>query len=145
MPQAVELPHSVSDPLYTLVALEEDEIFFPYGFPVRIRSNSRMVLEVARESWGGDLCRYDHEPLEVRIILAKSSSPACTNPPTFRSQGHLMSVVLDRENFASLDLEAGFAFGWATTSTAENQDYFRQSLLEAMVYSLLEARGVGSA
>ncbi len=140
MPQTIALEPTVSDPLHTLVALEEDEIFYPYGFPVRLRSNSSIVLEAARKSWSTYGCRYNHQPLDVRLILAGSSSPGCTDPPTFRSQGHLMSVVLDRENFASLDLAAGFAFGWATTSTAENQDYFRQCLLDVMVYPLLEVR-----
>ncbi|MBV8867259.1 MAG: aldolase, partial [Acidobacteriaceae bacterium] len=61
-------------------------------------------------------------------------------PPTFRSQGHLLSIVSDRENFASLDLDAGFAFGWATQATAQNQEYFRQCLLDVMIYPLLEVR-----
>jgi hypothetical protein len=51
-----------------------------------------------------------------------------------------LSIVADRENFASLDLEAGFAFGWATEATAQNQEYFRQCLLDVMVYPLLEMR-----
>jgi hypothetical protein len=142
MTQTVALQSPVSDPLHTLIALEQDEIFFPFGFPVRLRSNSSMVLEAARKSWGTSGCRYNHEPLDITLIVARSSSPSCNNPPTFRSQGHLMSVVLDQENFAALDLDAGFAFGWATTSTVENQDYFRQCLLEAMVYPLLEARSL---
>jgi hypothetical protein len=39
-----------------------------------------------------------------------------------------------------LDLNAGFAFGWATEATAKNQEYFRQCLLDVMIYPLLEVR-----
>jgi hypothetical protein len=35
-------------------------------------------------------------------------------------------------------LHAGFAFGWATEATAQNQEYFRQCLLDVMIYPLLE-------
>jgi hypothetical protein len=51
-----------------------------------------------------------------------------------------LSIVSDRENFAVLDLHGGFAFGWATEATAENQEYFRQCLLDVMIYPLLEVR-----
>jgi hypothetical protein len=37
-------------------------------------------------------------------------------------------------------LHGGFAFGWATEATAQNQEYFRQCLLDVMIYPLLEIR-----
>ena len=40
----------------------------------------------------------------------------------------------------SLDLNAGFAFGWATQATAQNQEYLRQCLLDVMIYPLLEVK-----
>lgn len=115
-------------------------MFYPYGFPVRIRSNSSITLEAAHRSWSTYRRRHDHAPLDIRLVLSKSTSPACVEPPEFRSQGHLLSIVADRENFASLDLNAGFAFGWATEATAQNQEYFRQCLLDVMIYPLLEVR-----
>ena len=115
-------------------------MFYPYGFPVRIRSNSAITLEAADKSWGTYRRRHEYAPLDIRLALSESSSPGCLEPPTFRSQGHLLSIVADRENFASLDLNAGFAFGWATEATAQNQEYFRQCLLDVMIYPLLEVR-----
>lgn len=128
----------VNDPLLTRVPLEHEAIFYPYGFPVRVHSNSVTTLEAAERSWGTYRQRHDDEPLEIRLALSESSSPACLEPPIFRSQRHLLSIVADRENFALLDLNAGFAFGWATEATARNQEYFRQCLLDVMVYPLLE-------
>jgi hypothetical protein len=130
----------VNDPLLTRVPLEHEAMFYPYGFPVRIRSNSAITLEAAHRSWSTYRRRHDRAPLDIRLAISKSSSPACTEPPEFRSQGHLLSIVADRENFASLDLNAGFAFGWATEATAQNQEYFRQCLLDVMIYPLLEVR-----
>ena len=130
----------VNDPLLTKVSLEHEATFYPYGFPVRIRSNSVIVIEAADRSWGTYRCRYHQFPLDIRLTLSESNSPGCVEPPTFRSQGHLLSIVADRENFASLDLNAGFAFGWATQATAQNQEYLRQCLLDVMIYPLLEVK-----
>jgi hypothetical protein len=134
----------VSDPLCTRVPLDYDAVFYPYGYPARIRSNSALTLDAAEKSWGSYRCRQNEIPLDVRLLLSKSDSAACVDPPGFRSQGHLLSIVADRENFASLDLNTGFAFGWATEATAQNQEYFRQCLLDVMVYPLLEVRNLVS-
>lgn len=128
----------VNDPLHTRVTLDHEATFYPYGFPVRLRSNSAIAIEAADRSWSTYRRRHDTAPLDIRLILSESNNPGCTEPPTFRSQGHLLSIVADHENFASLDLNAGFAFGWATTATAKNQEYFRQCLLDVMIYPLLK-------
>jgi hypothetical protein len=132
----------VNDPLFSRVPLEHDAMFYPHGYPVRIRSNSSFTLEAAHKSWNAYKRRYTETPLDIRLFLSKSDSPGCIELPTFRFQGHLLSIVADRENFASLDLDAGFAFGWATEATAQNQEYFTRYLLDAMIYPLLEVRHV---
>ncbi len=138
MATSLSLEPRINDPLLTRVPLEHEEMFYPYGFPVRIRSNSVTTLKAADRSWSTYRRRHNSAPLDIRLVLSESSSPGCLEPPTFRSQGHLLSIVADRENFASLDLSAGFAFGWATEATARNQEYFRQCLLDVMIYPLLE-------
>lgn len=140
MPVAIALEPTVNDPLLTKTPLAYDEVFYPYGFPVRLRSNSPVTIEAADTSWSTYRRKFDHPPLDVRLLISESSSPGCTEPPTFRSQGHLLSIVADAENFACLDLNAGFSFGWATSSTARNTEYFRQCLLDVMIYPLLEIR-----
>jgi hypothetical protein len=137
---ALHLECQVNDPLLTRVPLEYEALYYPYGFPVRLRSNSTTTLKAADRSWGTYRQRHDQAPFDIRLALSESSSPGCLDPPVFRSQGHLLSIVSDRENFAFLDLNAGFAFGWATEATAQNQEYFRQCLLDVMIYPLLEVR-----
>jgi hypothetical protein len=137
---SLHLECRVNDPLLTRVPLDYEALYYPYGFPVRVRSNSTTTLKAAHRSWSTYRCQHDQAPLDIRLALSESSSPGCVEPPVFRSQGHLLSIVSDRENFAFLDLDAGFAFGWATEATAQNQEYFRQCLLDVMVYPLLEVR-----
>ena len=140
MKSLLNLERQVNDPLLTRVPFEYEALYYPYGFPVRVRSNSATTLKAADRSWSTYRRRHDQAPLDIRLALSESSSPACVEPPIFRSQGHLLSIVSDRENFALLDLDAGFAFGWATETTAQNQEYFRQCLLDVMIYPLLEVR-----
>ena len=140
MPISASLEPVVNDPLLTRVPLAYEDVFYPYGYPVRLRSNSVTTLDAAVRSWSTYRRRHDDPPLDIRLILSEGNNPGCTEPPAFRSQGHLLSIVADRENFALLDLNAGFAFGWATKATAQNQEYFRQCLLDVMIYPLLEIR-----
>ena len=137
---AVSLEPVINDPLLTRVPLEYTTLVYPYGFPVMVRSNSIIAMQAADVSWRTYRQRHDEQPLDIRILISETDSPACVEPPLFRSQGHLLSIVADRENFACLDLRAGFAFGWATKRTAESTEYFRQCLLDVMIYPLLEIR-----
>jgi hypothetical protein len=130
----------VRDPLLTRTTVSHEGTFFPYGFPVHVSSNSARVLEAAELSWGTYRCRFDRAPLDVRCFVAETESPACTEPPVFRSQANLLSIVADHENFACLDLANAFSFGWVTSATVQSMEYFRQCFLDVMIYPLLEVR-----
>ncbi len=140
--QCDSLEVAANDPLLARVPLEHEAIVYRYGYPIRIRSNSLTPLDTARKSWNTCECRYDDAPLDIRLFLSKSDSPGCLEIPTVRSRGHLLSIVADHENFASLDLKTGFAAGWLTESTIQNEEYFRENILCAMIDPLLEARNI---
>jgi len=137
---AAALEPVTNDPLLTRTPLDYEGLFYPYEFPVRIRSNSPITLRAAEVSWGTYKKRFDTPPLDVRLLISQSASPGRLEPPIFRSQGHLLSIVGDSENFACLDLNAGFSFGWVTENTAANMEYFRQCFLDVMIYPLIEIR-----
>lgn len=130
----------IKDPLLTRVPLDQEGLFYRFGFPLRIRSNSTIPLSAAAISYRGYRQKFDVPPLDVRVLVAETSGPARTEPPVFRSQGNLMTIVIDSENFASLDLNTGFGFGWVTRATADKSDYFRQCFLDVITYCLLEAQ-----
>jgi hypothetical protein len=145
MPRLKQVPQrfpwtaqDIIDPLQTRVSSNCRRTIFPYGFPVHIRSNSKLVLEAAEISWGTYRQRFSLPALDVRCFISDVESPAVVEPPQFRSQAHLLSIVADHENFACLDLEQGFSFGWVTRNTARSTEYFRQCFLDVMIYPLLE-------
>jgi hypothetical protein len=140
MTTAPALEPTVNDPLLTRVPLLYDGAFYPYGFPARIRSNSPLALEAAAIGCHPYRKKFDHPPLDVRMLVSESDAPGCVEPPTFRSQGNLLTFVADSENFACLDLSTGFSFGWVTKGTAQNTEYFRQCFLDVMIFCLLEIK-----
>jgi len=140
MPKATAIEPAVDDPLMTRVPLDYEELFYPYGFPARIRSNSALTLQAAEISYRASRQKLEASPLDVRVLVAESPSAARTEPPIFRSQGRLRTLVVDAENFAGLDLDTGFGFGWITRATAENLDYFRRNFLDVMICCLLDAK-----
>jgi hypothetical protein len=61
----------------------------------------------------------------------------CPPAPVFRAEGHLLSIVASPENFATCDLERGFAFAWVSEAALAHRNYFRYHFLEAIVMCLL--------
>ncbi len=117
------------------------ELFYPLGFPVQIETDREDVLSAARESWGKQApiqtLDIPDVPLIVRIGVAGSVVDDCPAAPVFRANGHLLAIIASPENFASCDLERGFAFAWVSEAALRHRNYFRYHFLEAIVMCLL--------
>jgi hypothetical protein len=117
------------------------DLFHPLGFPVEIQTDREEILWAARESWGEqaalDSRGTAETPLVVRIAVTASLTADCPPAPVFRSDGHLLSIVASAENFATCDLERGFAFAWVSEAALHHRSYFRYHFLEAIVMCLL--------
>ena len=130
------------DPLLCDIDLSLSGTFHPAGFPLRIATNSRHVLEAAGESWAPFLREFDTPPLEFRVVVEPAGELAAE--PTFRKQRHLLSFVSDAHNFAtgdSLTMSASFHL---TESSAADHAWLRWFFLESMAYMLLTQRYVVS-
>jgi hypothetical protein len=123
----------------TFVPLPYEREFYPYGFPLRITSNSLQVLAAAEENWGGLRRRFGTAPLNLRCLVSESASGSLPPPPVVRAQCNLFVSVADTENFCSCDLAAGFASAWVTQTVVAARGYFRYHILDALAYSLLDA------
>jgi hypothetical protein len=117
------------------------ELFYPLGFPVQIETDREEILDAARESWEEQAAIHapgvPDAPLVVRIGVTASGLDDCPPAPVFRANGHLLSIVASPENFATCDLERGFAFAWVSEAALRNRGYFRYHFLEAIVMCLL--------
>jgi hypothetical protein len=82
-----------------------EETYFPYGFPVTVRTNSELVLEQYRQLWGRFTLLRDTDPINVDVQLVPSESRECPPEPTYRMMMSLLTAVADRDNYSVVDLD----------------------------------------
>jgi hypothetical protein len=97
----VKLPPHVLD----LPDFPFEETFFPYGFPLTVRSNSGAVLELYRKMWGEFAALRDTDPIAVDVHLAPSKSSECPPEPGYLLMLPLLMEVADKDNFTVVDLD----------------------------------------
>jgi hypothetical protein len=112
--------------------------FFPSGFQLILKTNSRDVLAAATECWSGYTREFECEPVELHVIVRPGG--ALSPEPVYRCQRHLFSVIGDADNFAVADLERLFSFMVVSAKTAADHTWLRWFFVEAVVYTLLAQR-----
>jgi hypothetical protein len=126
-----------ADPLLYHRPLHLQVEVYPLGCPLRISTNSSEVLKRVDESWARFSKLFNAAPVKLNIGVNGERERKVPEPPVFRGQGNLVSIVGDAENSAVCDLRAGFGFGWVTPAVAADPDYFRYFFLEALGYTAL--------
>jgi hypothetical protein len=127
-----------NDPLLRAASLPLAAEFFPSGFRLIVKTNSRDVLAAAAECWSGYVREFQCEPVELHVIARPEG--ALSPEPAYRCQRHLFSVIGDADNFAVADLERLFSFAVVSTKTAADHTWLRWFFVEAVVYTLLAQR-----
>jgi hypothetical protein len=131
------------DPLSAAVPLPHQVVLFPYGFPLKLKSNSATVIRVAERAWGHFVARFREEPIELRFIvdtgITRRRQPAI---PQLKAQSNLLTIIADRNNFASGDLAAGFGVAFLSQAAVSHAEYLRRYFLEALIILLLDTRHV---
>jgi len=128
------------DPVLSAFELPLRRTFYPYGFPLELETNSADVLAAASEGWGAFDPLFDNPPVRLCLGVLEGSGEPPPLEPVIRSREHMMSIVLDPENFVVCDFNIGFAFGWVTQSTAADHPLVRYRFLTGAGASLVEQR-----
>jgi hypothetical protein len=129
-----------TDPVYARMKVPFERRFYPLGFPVDISTNSREVLEIAAEIWGGLAGLFQTAPIKLQIGVLDGNSAECPPAPSCRVQEHLFSFVADQENFGLCDLNQGFSSIWATQAAVKSKSYFRYFFLDCAIFIQLSVR-----
>jgi hypothetical protein len=108
---------------------------YPLGFRVTLLTDSRDVVRAAEESWGRSRQEFDGPPLELRVTVSPGGSQAAD--PAFHIDGHLLSIVSDRDNHAVADLDRLQASCHVTSTAVADRAWFRWFFLDALILSLL--------
>ena len=128
------------DPLLCHVELPLRRAYHPVGFRLHLATNATDVIDAADECWREYEPEFACEPMELRIVVEAEGGPA--GQPSFRLQRHLLSIVSDAHNFASVDIGTQRAFIYVSKETASDHGLLRWFFLEAIAYVLLAQRYV---
>ena len=93
--------------------LTYERIYFPLGYPLRLRSNSPLVLEAAEKSWGCFHQVFHGEPMEILFDVRAQDGESGALPPAPRiplNESFLVQMA-DMDNFFITDLKKSYAMG----------------------------------
>ena len=128
------------DPLLCRVDLPLRRAYHPAGFRLHLATNAPDVIDAADECWRDYELEFACEPMELRVVVEAEGGPA--SQPSFRLQRHLLSIVADAHNFASVDIGTQLACIHVSKETAADHNLFRWFFLEAIAYLLMAQRYV---
>jgi hypothetical protein len=129
MPEDLSPTQVTADPVLSAFELSLRRTFYPLGYPLVLETNSHDVIDAAEEGWGAFERTFSRDPVRVSLGVTESGSDSPLPAPVIRAREHLMSIVVDPENFMLCDFERGFAFGWVTRSTAADHPFLRYQFL----------------
>jgi hypothetical protein len=115
-------------------------MFYPFGFPVEISTNSETVLEVAAESWGQFTEHFQTAPIRIQVGVMEGKSDECPPAPSPRVQEHTFAFIADEENFGVIDMAQGFCGLWLTHAAVANRSYLRHFFLECAIVCPIATR-----
>ena len=104
-------------------------IFYPYGFPVDIRTNSPEALELYEQIWGMFEKRHDTEPVRADVHVVESQSTEFPPTPVCHIMLPLITSVADGDNYSIVDFERNQAQLVISRHVLENKLYHKDFLL----------------
>ena len=135
---------ALPDPVLSSVELPLHSIFFPFGFPLELSTNSHHVIEAAAEGWSRFDQQFDVAPVKLQVGVTGSGRASLPQRSTFCSRDHLMLCVADGENFAVSDFKQNFAFAWITETVAADHALVRYRFLVSAGLTLIEQNSCAS-
>jgi hypothetical protein len=113
---------------------------YPFGFPVKVRSNSEAVIATAHAEWDPWQQAFDDPPIELTFEVTPGPGPRRSHRPpasSFHADRHLFTVVADSDNVAMGDTRARRAWATVQESAVDDRPYFVYHFLDAMAFQLI--------
>jgi hypothetical protein len=105
-------------------------MFYPYGFPLEIRTNSAEIMVMMEETWGVFAKRFDHEPLRTDIRVVESDATECPPAPIYRLMQPMLTAIADADNYLLADLDAGRTYVTLSSTALRFKLYLQFFFLE---------------
>ncbi len=113
-----EAPKSLKQPLElpepTLV-----KTFYPYGFPMQLRTNAVEVLDMGERLWGGFAPQHATKMIVSEVYVTEGEAPVFPESPTYRFLRPIFTSIVDGANYVLSDLERGRSYTTMTRGLLE--------------------------
>jgi hypothetical protein len=127
----------IYDPLLRTLKLSCVGLFYPYGFPLKVSSNSPVIIEAVRQSFGHFQRASDELPVELDVTIVGDDIGPVPSEPLFRMKRHILTMASDCDHFGTCDFEAGYANLWLSPRILRDLPALRYFFLEAFGLSLI--------
>jgi hypothetical protein len=114
--------------------------FYPFGFPLAVRTNSSQMLALMEETWGVFEKRFDEEPLRTDICVLETEATECPPAPSYRRLQPMLTAVADKDNYLLADLSAGRTYVTLSSSALRFKPYLQFFFLELTAGPQIGAR-----
>ncbi len=111
-------------------------IFFPFGYPVEVRTNAEEVLKNYEEMWGAFRERREAQPVVCEVSVTEGDAAECPPEPSCQLLGSHMVFVADRHHYTVSDLLRQRTRILLTRGVLRHPLYTRYFLLMAPVVHL---------
>ena len=112
-------------------ALALESMFYPLGFPMRVRTNSEEVLQQCRLKWGFFKQEVDIEPMETQIHVVDTQSRECPPAPAVHVVENMLLLSADADNVCVVQIPRGKTRMVVSSAAVAHPAYFSQRFLEA--------------
>ncbi len=107
--------------------------FYPYGFPVDVRTNSAAVLELYEDIWGSFERLHDTPSILCDVHVIEGSSAECPPAPEYRIMLPIFTAIADKDNYSIVDLTQNKAQITVSRQALSHKLYLKYFLLGSPV------------
>lgn len=104
--------------------------FFPWGFPLDVRTNSDEVLAQCRIQWGQFEQHFDTDPFLADIHVVESLNQDCPPQPQYRFLEPILTAIADADHYAIADISCSRTKILVSAAALRHPLYFRYFFLE---------------
>ena len=121
-------------------ALTLREIFYPFGFPTELRTNSAEILTQAHRLWSVFEPRFETKPIRVDVHVVEGTSYECPPAPGFRMMLPLLVNLADGDNYSIVNLDAATTQITISRATERHSNYLNYFFLGSAPMSHIATR-----
>jgi hypothetical protein len=130
---------AIEDLTFSRVELGFRRVFYPLGFPLELQTNSWEVIEAASENWGLFSQRFDTAPMRFALGVKEiEGAELRSQKSSFFARDHLMTILIDADNFVVSDYQQFYSYGWITRALASDSGVLRYRVLTPAAMMMAE-------